>query len=286
MRATRASFVGIAAPDVVQETAVDLEDDLELPRDDLLEVMQRPALERLRQQRVIGVGQGSLRDIPGRVPAETRFVEQDAHELGHCQGGVSIVELDGDLVRKCVPVGIVPAESPHEVRERAGHQEVFLREPQLLSHLGGVVRIEHAGQRAGRDAADQGADEIAAAEFLEVEVIMGRGFPQPQHVDGLAAKADDGPVVGDADQCRRPAGDQLHLAPVHLERAAELDLHDFAGARHLPRILMVQPVVGIFALPAVLDRLPEHAVLVAQAIASRRQLHRRHRIEEAGGEPP
>src|SRR3954471_24969888 len=31
--------VGIAAPDVVQETAVDLEDDLELPRDDLLEVM-------------------------------------------------------------------------------------------------------------------------------------------------------------------------------------------------------------------------------------------------------
>ena len=66
---------------------------------DLLEIMQRPTLERLRQQRVIGEP-GSLRDIPGRVPAEARFVEQDAHELGHRQGGVGIVELDGDLVRK------------------------------------------------------------------------------------------------------------------------------------------------------------------------------------------
>jgi hypothetical protein len=114
---------------------------------------------------------------------------------------------------------------------------------------------------------------------------MGRGPPEPQGIDGLAAEADNRSVERDADQRRGAAGNQFHFAPVHLERATELDLHGFAGTSHLPRILMVQPVVRIFALPAVLDRLPEHAVLVAQAIARRRQLHRSHRIEEAGGEP-
>ena len=42
---------------------------------------------------------------------------------------------------------------------------------------------------------------------------------------------------------------------------------------------------GCSLLPAVLDRLPEDAVLVAQPVAHGRELHRGHRIEEAGGEP-
>ena len=41
--------VRITAPHLVQKTPVDLEDDLQLPRDDLLEVMQRPSLQRLGQ---------------------------------------------------------------------------------------------------------------------------------------------------------------------------------------------------------------------------------------------
>ena len=43
-------------------------------------------------------------------------------------------------------------------------------------------------------------------------------------------------------------------------------------ARHLPRVRAAQPVVGLLVLPAVLDRLPEDAVLVAQAVAHRREL--------------
>ena len=51
-------------------------------------------------------------------------------------------------------------------------------------------------------AANDGGDEIPAAEFLKVEVVMGRGAPEPQAVDGLAAEANDGPVEGNADQGR------------------------------------------------------------------------------------
>src|SRR4051812_6778865 len=46
---------------------------------------------------------------------------------------------------------------------------------------------------------------------------------------------------------------------------------------------MAQPVVGLLALPAVLDRLLENSVFVAQPVPHRRKLHCRHRIEKAGG---
>ena len=41
----------------------------------------------------------------------------------------------------------------------------------------------------------------------------------------------------------------------------------------------------MFDLPAVLDLLAEHAVLVAQAVADRRDLQRRQRVEKTGGQP-
>src|SRR5271166_4629306 len=55
---------------------------------------------------------------------------------------------------------------------------------------------------------------------------------------------------------------------------------------NLPRVMAAQPVVGLFLLPAVLEGLFEHAVLVTQSITDRRQLHRRHRVEEASRQPP
>ena len=45
---------------------------------------------------------------------------------------------------------------------------------------------------------------------------------------------------------------------------------------------MVRPLL----LPTVTDQLLEYAVLVAQSVAHGRQLHRRHRVEKTGREPP
>jgi hypothetical protein len=83
---------------------------------------------------------------------------------------------------------------------------------------------------------------------------------------------------GGRDDAQRPAA--------HLERAAELDLHLLVRPGDLPRVGPAQPVVRLLALPAVLDRLPEDAVLVAQPVAHGRQLHRGHRVEEARREAP
>src|SRR6266542_3510132 len=53
-----------------------------------------------------------------------------------------------------------------------------------------------------------------------------------------------------------------------------------------PGIGAAKPVIGLLVLPAVLDGLPEHSVLVPEAVADGRQLHRGHRVEEARGETP
>ena len=71
----------------------------------------------------------------------------------------------------------------------------------------------------------------------------------------------------------------------HLEGAAELDLDHFLRAGDLPGVGLAQPVVRLFVLPAVADGLLEDAVFVPQAVTHRRQLHRRHRVEEAGRQP-
>ena len=73
---------------------------------------------------------------------------------------------------------------------------------------------------------------------------------------------------------------------MHLERAAELDFNCLLRPGDLPRIGVSQPIVRVLVLPAVLDGLAENALLVAQPVAHRRELHGGHRVEEAGREAP
>ena len=66
--------------------------------------------------------------------------------------------------------------------------------------------------------------------------------------------------------------------PVELDRVAHVEPLD------LPGVAEVEPVVGLLVLEAVDDRLAEHAVLVADAVAPGREVEGGHGVEEAGGE--
>ena len=65
---------GIAGAHVIEEAAVDFINDLQLPRQHHLEPPQGPCLERLGQERVIGVGEGAAGEIPCKVPAEAGII--------------------------------------------------------------------------------------------------------------------------------------------------------------------------------------------------------------------
>ena len=167
----------IAAPHLGEETPVDFVNDIQVPRQHLQEIPHRPAFQRLRQQRVVRVGQRPLRQVPRHIPAKLRLVEQDAHQLRHRQRRVRVVQLNRRLVGQRAPIRIVAPEPAHQVGQRARHQEILLRKPQRLAHFRGIVGIQNPRQRLRGNAAHHGAHEIARAEFLKVEIIRRHGAP-------------------------------------------------------------------------------------------------------------
>ena len=213
IRASLRLVAGVIRPDVVQEPPVDLVDDLQLPREEGLEQLDRPLLQGLRQQRVVGVRQGADREVPRLVPAELGPVEQDAHQFGHGHRRVGVVELDGDLVRQRRPVVPAAEEPGDDVGQRAGDEEVLLDEPQRAPAGRRVVRVQDAADRLGEDPVRHRAEEVAAAELAEVEDVRGRGLPQAEGVDRPPAVTDHRPVVGHPEQVRRPARDAPRSAP-------------------------------------------------------------------------
>ena len=143
---------------------------------------QRPLLQGLGQQGVVGVGERPPGEVPGLVPAEVRLVEQDAHQLGDGQRRVRVVELDGHLLGERAPVGIGAAEAAHESASEQATRKYSCTKRSRLPQLGGVVGIEDAGQRFGASVVGQRADELAVAERLEVEVVSGAAAAQSRSV--------------------------------------------------------------------------------------------------------
>src|SRR5215510_5621768 len=166
---------------------------------------------------MVGVRQSLLCEVPSIVPTEMRFVEQNPHQLRDCHRWMCIVELDRDFIGKRTPVEVVNPEAPHEIGERAGDQKIFLYKPQSLSLARVVVGIQYAGQRFGLERLSQRADEIAAAKFLKVEIIVRRRGPEPQRIDGLAVGTDYWTVERDSDQTGRPARDRAQDTAAYLE---------------------------------------------------------------------
>ena len=274
------------APHVIEQSAVDLEDDLEVARQQHLEPLERPFFEGFGQKRVVRVRQRPLGQVPGLVPSEVRVVEQDSHQLGDGDRRMGIVELDGGPFGKRAPVGVAAAESSDQIRQRAGDEKVLLHEPQLLPLGRRVVGIEDPCERFSRKRLRQRADELAMTERLEIEV-EGRGRrPEAEGVNRLAAIAHHGPIEGNAEQRERPAGDRAQRPVSHLDRVVQPDLDLLFRTNDLPRVGAAKPVVRLLVLPAVLDGLLEHSVFVAEAIPHRRQLHRGHRVEKTRRQTP
>ena len=88
-----------------------------------------------------------------------------------------VVQLDRDLVGKQPPIAIPAMEAAYQIGQRAGHQKIFLHKTQRLSDCGAVVGIQHPRQGFRRESSGQRADKIAAAEFLEIEIIGRRRRP-------------------------------------------------------------------------------------------------------------
>ena len=273
----------------LQEGGVDFENDLQMPWQHRAEQRQRPALQRLGQQGVVGVGEGLAGDVPGFVPLQVLLVDEQAHQLGHRHRRMGVVELHRELFVEAAQGQALGAHDAQHVLQRGADEEVLLLEPQLLALQGFVVGVEDFGDVLQHRLAVDRAEVVAVVEAVEVEGFRRLGAPQPQGVGGVAAVAQDGRVVGNGvDHAIRHPAHMLaaDAVGVALGVAAQRHLHRPLRAHQLPGVGVAQPAVGLFHLPAVDDLLLEDAVLIADAIAQRGNPQRGHRVDVAGGQPP
>ena len=197
-RASRASSPGKARAHFIEEAAVDLENDLQMPREQRAEEIDRPFLQRLGEQRVIRVGEGRARHLPRFVPAERVFIDEQPHQLGDRDRRMRVVELHGPFFVEVRGRAAEQRVDAQHVLQRAAREKELLLEPQLLAAMRLVVRVEHFGDGLRSHLVLDGAVVVAVVEGREVERLDGLGFPQAQRVAGADAVAEDRRVVGDA----------------------------------------------------------------------------------------
>src|SRR5271157_2104029 len=107
-----------------------------------------------------------------------------------------------------------------------------------------------------------GIEEVAAAKLHEVEILVGRGAPEPQRVDCPAAVTDDRPVIGRPHEDCGDVPVDFHSPFPQPERTVQPDFYTFSGPDNLPGVGTAEPVVGVLDLLASVDLLAEHPVFV------------------------
>ena len=230
--------IGVGQPQLLQELVVDPVDDLQMPRQQPAEHLDRPDLERLGQQSVAGVGEALAGDVPGLFPLDPTLVDQDPHQFGNGDHRVCVVELEDHSFGQLAQVEAGRQHVVQVVAQRTGHEEVLLLEAELLALRGRILGVEHLADVLGERLGTDRLQVVAAVEHVQVEGLGRLGAPQPKGVHAFRVVAGDHVVVRDADHFpavlpagARAAGFVLVLLGVSGE--PHLDTH--FRMRELPR---------------------------------------------------
>ena len=163
--------------DVAEKAMVDLVDQLEVAGQQGAEHVDRPLLEGLRQQGVVGVCAGPDRQIPRFVPSQLVLVHQEPHQLQDRQGRVGVVHLDRRLVGKRLEVQVVHPVAPEDVLDGAGDEEVLLLQPQHPTRHHVLAGIEDLRDVLRRVLLRHRLDVVAGLKVPEVELVAGPRRP-------------------------------------------------------------------------------------------------------------
>ena len=90
---------------LIEKPPIDFIDDLQMPGQDSAHHINRPAFQGFRHQGMIGIGKGIDGNVPGFFPAQSFDIKQQPHQLRNGDGGMGIVELNGDQCVEFVRTG-------------------------------------------------------------------------------------------------------------------------------------------------------------------------------------
>ena len=240
---------------------VELDDDVGDGGRDLLQAGERPLLERLGKDRVVGVGDHGAHDGNGLVKLDVVLGGEQADELGNDHGGVRVVDLDHGVVGQIVQVAAALDGLVDQELGGVAHHEVLLVDAKQAALLIGIIRIEEQGEVLGDlrlVEVDGAAGDQAVVDTCQVEqtqAVLG-GLAVTGHIDvdelggdGKIAKLDGvGAVVIDQD------------------------------------VLLAKPLVGDGLLLVVGKTLTEQTVMVIEAHTVAGKAQRGNGIQEARGQ--
>ena len=240
---------------------VELDDDVGDGGRDLLQAGERPLLERLGKNRVVGVGDHGAHDGNGLVKLNVVLGGEQADELGNDHGGVRVVDLDHGVVGQVVQVAAALDGLVNQELGGIAHHEVLLVDAKQATLLVGIIRIEEQGEVLGDlglvevDGAAGNQAVVDACQVEQAQAILG-GLAVAGHVD-VDELGGNGKVA---------------------------ELNSVGAVVINQDILLAEPLVGDSLLLIVDKALTEQAVMVVEAHAVAGKAQRCDGIQEARGQ--
>ena len=135
------------------------------------------------------------------------------------------------------------------------------------------IRVQHHRDVLGEVFRCDGVGVTSRVEFLEVELVGGSRGPESQRIDDVVPVTRNRDVIGNSEDVLRV--DPLDNRSSARVRAATRTTTELNGLCELetfdfPWKAFSQPRIRFFHLVTVLKPLPEHTVLVANAVADDR----------------
>ena len=250
------------------ELCVDALNDLADLRHDGAQQLQIPLFECLGHDGVVRIGEHAAGQLKRGVKIQS-LGHQQTDQLRNGHSGMRIVQLDSNKLRQAVIVrAVLLAVVAQDILQRRAGKDVLLLDAQALALPCGVVRIQNAGDILGLVLLFKRLNVVLRVEGVEVQLLLGLALPEAERTDRRCFIADHRHII-------RDAVDGL---------VGKFDLDGQLVTAVAPRVAVFRPVVGIFTLAAIDERLLEQAEAIAQAIAGQRQVERRGAVKEAGGE--
>ena len=240
---------------------IELDDDVSDGGRDLLQACERPLLECLGKNRVVGIGDHGAHDGNGLVKLDVVLGGEQADELGDDHGGVRVVDLDHGVVGQIMQVAAALDGLVDQELGGIAHHEILLIDAKQAALLVGIVGVQEQGEVLG----DLGLVEVDGAAGDQA-VVDARQVEQTQAVLGRLA------VTGHIDVDK--FGGDGKIAELNRVGAVVTDQD----------VLLAEPLVGDGLLLIVDKALTEQAVMIVEAHAVAGQTQRGDGIQEARGQ--
>ena len=272
--------------DLFHKAAVDLLDDLIDTRKQAAEQLDRPFLQCLCHDRMIGVSTGLCGYFPCLVPAKTFLIHEDTHKLCNRYGRMGIVQLEGCLLIELTDIAVVLFILCNSFLYTCGNEEILLFQTKLFTCVMLICRIEDLNDVLCQVFLLNGIHVITLVEGIQLEIHDGLCIPYAKRIYHTVVVTNDGDIKGNGTNGLIVLLDEvvavIFLIVFHTHITAEFYFFGILRTAKLEGVAVFQPVIRYLYLITVLDLLFKHSVTITDTTAVSRIIQGCQRIQEAG----